>query len=87
MPWQNENGCAEAKARRTSRDIGQEGESRRDLADASKVVLRHEARMETEGFGLDVGLDEIEEALGARRDVGQPRRRSAAEQSKAHGMT
>ena len=87
VPWQHKNRRAEAKARRTSRDKGQEGESRRDLADASKVMLGHEARMETERFGLDVGLDEIEEALGARRDVGQPRRRGAAEQSKSHGKT
>jgi hypothetical protein len=35
--------------------------------------------METEGFGLDVGLDEIEEAFGARRDVERARRCSAAE--------
>jgi hypothetical protein len=48
--------------------------ARRDLADASKVMLGHEARMETERFGLDVGLDEIEEALGARRYIGRPRR-------------
>ena len=87
VPWQHKNCCAETKARRTSRDKGQEGESRRDLADASEVMLGHEARMETECFGLDVGFDEIEEALAARRDIGQPRRRGAAEQSKSHGKT
>jgi hypothetical protein len=43
------------------------------LADTRKVMLGHEAKMETEGFGLDVGLDEIEEAFGARRDVERPR--------------
>jgi len=43
--------------------------------------------METERLGLDVGLDEIEEARSARLDVGQPRRRGAAEQSKSHGRT
>jgi hypothetical protein len=87
VPRQNKNGCAEAKARRTRRDKGQEGESRRDLADPSKVMLSHEARMETERFRLDVGLDEIEEAFSARSDIGQPRRRRAAEQSKSHGKT
>ena len=87
MPWQHKNRRAEAKARRTSRDKGQEGESGRDLADASKVMLGHEARMEAECFGLDVGFDKIEEALGARGHVGQPRRCGAAEQSKSHGKT
>ena len=51
------------------------------------MMLGHEARMETECFGLDVGFDEIEEALGARRHVGQPRRCGTAEQSKSHGKT
>jgi hypothetical protein len=85
VPGQHEDRRTEAKARRTSRDKGQERESRRDLADTGKMMLGHEARMETERFGLDIGLDEMEEAFGARRDAGQPRRRSAAEQSKSHG--
>ena len=72
VPWQHKNRRAEAKARRSSRDKGQEGESGRHLSDASKVMLGHEARMEAECFGLDVGCDEIEEALRARRHVGQP---------------
>jgi hypothetical protein len=87
VPWQHENRRAEAKARRARRDKGQEGESGRDLADAGKVMLGHEARMETERFGFDVGFDEIEEALGARRHVGQPRCCGTAEQSKSHGET
>ena len=74
VPWQHKNRRAEAKARRTSRDKGQEGERRRDLADVGEVMLGHEARMETERFGLDVGFDEIEEAL--RRSP--PRRATAA---------
>src|SRR5262245_15545947 len=87
VPWQNKNRRAEAKARRTSRDKSQESESRRDLADASKVMLGHEARMETECFGLDVGFDEIEEALSASRHIGQPRRCGTAKQTKSHGKT
>src|SRR5262245_22106327 len=60
VPWQHKDRRAEAKARRTSRNKRQERESRRDLADACKVVLGHEARMEHEYFGLDVGFNEIE---------------------------
>src|SRR5690349_3043192 len=54
VPWQHKDRCAEAKARRTGCNKGQEGESRRDLADTSKVMLGYEARVETERFGLDV---------------------------------
>src|SRR5262249_27083030 len=82
---QHKNRCAETKARRTRRDKGQQGECRRHLANASKVMLGHEARMEPERFGLDVGLDEIEEAFSTRRYIRQPRRCRAAEQSKSHG--
>ena len=87
VPWQHEHRRAEPKARRARRDKGQQREGRGDLADAGEVMLGHEARMEAERFGLDVGFDEIEEALGARRGIGQPRRRGAAEQSKSHGKT
>jgi hypothetical protein len=87
VPWQYKNRRAEAKARGASRNKSQKGKRRRDLADASKVVLRHEARMESECFGLNVGSDEIEKALAACRHVEQPRRCGAAEQSKSHGKT
>jgi len=85
MPRQHQDRRAEAQTRRAGREEGQEGERRRELAEVREVMLRHEARMVAERLGFDVGLDEVEEAPGARRDVGQPWRRGAAEQSKAHG--